>query len=342
MHLRNRTNGLTSRALALLAGLSFAAPASAVVLYGSSQRNTTPPGSLSNHGTNHTPGGPNDPRRLLNSGWQWQVQFENAQGPAIGTAIAPQYFITAAHLGGPGNSTVTLNGTTYNIDSTFNAGIGTPGWADDDNSDLRIWKITGTFPSHAQVYNEPLGSEVNRPLVVFGRGTQRGAEVRVNGQLKGWQWGPRDGALSWGENNVEQIVNFGAGFGSGLRLFFDADGGPNEAALTDRDSGGGLFIRSGGAWKLAGINLAVDGPWRFDAAGTPFNASIFDAGGLWVGNNPQFIPDGSVDVPGSSYSTSISANLAWVQSVVGPGVVPEPSAGLALLALTPLLRRSRK
>src|SRR5688572_16569929 len=265
MHPRSCTHGLTFHALPLLVILGFATRASAVILYASNQRNTTAPGSLAKHGTSHTPGGPNDPRRLLNSGWQWQVLFDNAQGAASGTAIAPQYFITAAHLGGPGNSTVTLNGVTYNIDSSFNAGIGTPGWAEDPNSDLRIWKITGTFPTHAQLYNEALGSEVNRPLVVFGRGSQRGAEVRVGGELKGWQWGPRDGALSWGENNVGQIVNFGAGFGAGLRFFFDADGGPNEAGLSDRDSGGGLFIRSGGAWKLAGINLAVDGPWRFDA-----------------------------------------------------------------------------
>src|SRR5688500_18761247 len=102
MHPRSCTYGLTFRALPLLAILGLATPAPAVILYGSNQRNTSPPGSLANHGTSHTPGGPSDPRRLLNSGWQWQVLFDNAQGAATGTAIAPQYFITAAHVGGPG------------------------------------------------------------------------------------------------------------------------------------------------------------------------------------------------------------------------------------------------
>ncbi len=332
-----RTNGLIRRLFPILAVASFAAPAQAVVLYSSATRNTSPPGSLTNHGTGHTPGGPNDPRRLLNSGWQWQGRH----GDFLGTPIAPQYYITAEHLGGASN--FVLNGTTYTIDTSFNAGAGTPGWINDPNSDLRIWKINQTFPSWAPLYTEAPGSEVGRNLVVFGRGTQRGGEVRVNGELKGWQWGPLDGVQSWGENNVTSIGNAGPGFGLLMSFDFDADGGPNEAALTDHDSGGAVFVQSGGVWKLAGINFAVDGPWRYNQGDAAFHASIFDAGGLWVGNNPVFIPDGTTDVPGGSYSTLISSNLTWINSVIGASTeVPEPGVGLSVIALVLLTRRANR
>lgn len=315
--------------LVILAGLLATSPASAVLLYSSAQRNTNPPGSLTNHGPTYDPHGNSDPRRLLNSGWQFQGQH----GSFLGTPIAPQYYITAEHLGGAPN--FVYNGTTYTIDGTFGLG----GWVDDPISDLRIFKITGTFPSFAPLYMESAGSETNRPLVVFGRGTQRGAEVRVGGELKGWQWGALDGVQSWGENVVTGTFNAGGGFGPLLYFDFDRDGGPNESALSDHDSGGAVFIQSSGVWKLAAINLAVDGPWRFTQAGAPFNASIFDGGGLWVGNTPQFIPDTAIDSPGSSYSTLISSNLGWIQSIIGPTIVPEPSIGLAILALLPLLRQ---
>ena len=320
--------------------LVTASHASAVLLYSSNVRNTAPPGSLTNAGGAWTPGGTNDPRRLLNSGWQWTGSF----GTFSGIAIAPQYFITAKHAGASGPA-INVNGVNYPIDTTFNS-PSTQFWKDDPNTDLRIFKIQGTFPSFAPLYSEPAGSEVSRRLVAIGRGTPRGPEVRANGELKGWQWAPFDGVMSWGENVVTGTFNQ-TGFGQVMYFDFDRDGGPNECALSDHDSAGGVFIQSGGQWKLAGVNLAVDGPWHFDVAGAPgpqFDASIFDAGGLWVGSaNPQHINETMQDNPGSSYATMISPNLAWINSVIGAGAeVPEPTgATMLLLGTTACLRRRR-
>ena len=338
MHPRSRTNGLTFRILPLLAILSLAAPASAVVLYGSNQRNTNPPGSLADHGTNHTPGGANDPRRLLNSGWQWVGDYSIYTG----IAISPQHFIIAKHVGVNPNNAFAYQGTNYSIDQSFNGGTGV---ALSPTSDLAIHKINGTFSNFAPMWNAAVdGSEVGRPLVAVGRGARRGQEVRVNGVLKGWKFDfdAQDGVRSWGENAVSGVVNAGAGFGELVAMNFDADGGPNEGALTVGDSSGGVFIKSGNTWKLAGVIYGTDNPWRVNPGDPAFFANIFDGGGLYVGQNPQFIPDGAADVPAASYATRISSNLAWINSVTGAGVVPEPSFGLALLALMPLLRRRRR
>ena len=283
MRLRRSTNGLILRLLPILALFTYAAPAPAVVLYATDQRNTNPPGTITNHGTGHTPGGPNDPRRLLNSGWQWVGNYSIFTG----TAISPNHFVIASHVGINPNNTFFYQGQNYTIDTTFNGGTG---FAQSPTTDLTVFRINGTFPNFAPMWNAAVdGSEVGKPLVAIGRGAKRGAEVRVNGVLKGWQFdfNGQDGLRSWGENVVSGIVNGGGGLGE---------------------------------------LVAMD----------------FDAGGLWVGSNPQFIPDSDTDIPASSYATRISANLAWINSAIGAGVAPEPSVGLAVLALFPMLRRRPK
>jgi hypothetical protein len=338
--MRRFTGGYTARLTATATLLVLSSQASAVLLYSSNVRNTTAPGSLTNNSGAWTPGGPDDPRRLLNSGWQWTGSF----GAFSGIAIGSQYFVTAKHAGAIA-STINVNGVNYTIDTNFNI-PNTQYWKDDPNTDLRIFKITGTFASFAPLYSETPGSEIGRRLVAIGRGTQRGAEVRVNGELKGWKWGPIDGVMSWGENVVTGRFNQ-AGFGQLMYFDFDRDGGPNECALSDHDSSGGVFIQSGGQWKLAGVSLAVDGPWHLDVAGSPgpqFDGSMFDAGGLWIGSaNPQYIDETIQDNPGSSYATMISPNLSWINSVIGAGAeVPEPTgATMLLLGAAGLLRRRK-
>jgi hypothetical protein len=338
MRLRRSTNGLILRLLPILALFTYAAPAPAVVLYATDQRNTNPPGTITNHGTGHTPGGPNDPRRLLNSGWQWVGNYSIFTG----TAISPNHFVIASHVGINPNNTFFYQGQNYTIDTTFNGGTG---FAQSPTTDLTVFRINGTFLNFAPMWNAAIdGSEVGKPLVAIGRGAKRGAEVRVNGVLKGWQFdfNGQDGLRSWGENVVSGIVNGGGGLGELVAMDFDADGGPNEGGLSVGDSSGGVFIKSGGTWKLAGVIYGTDNPWRINAGDPSFFANIFDAGGLWVGSNPQFIPDSDTDIPASSYATRISANLAWINSAIGAGVAPEPSFGLAVLALFPMLRRRPK
>jgi hypothetical protein len=238
------------------------------------------------------------------SGWDYEGQF----GDFLGTAIAANYFITAKHIGGSIGQSFFLNNVVYTTTAVF----------PDSSSDLQIWQISGTFPAYASLYSGTPGTEVNLSLVVFGRGTQRGNAVNVgsDSHLGGWLWGMSDRTERWGTNVVGSIETDPT-YGKLLRAPFDSTGGQNEAHLSTGDSGGGVFVYNGNTkqWELAGINLAVDGPFSTSSSGTnQFNAAMFDTTGLleqddhgnWV----------TARNPSAFYATEIAAREGFIDSVV--------------------------
>ncbi len=252
---------------------------------------------------------------LANSGWQ----FEGLWLIYLGTPIAPQYFVTAKHVGGEVGNPFWLDGVPYTTVAYF----------DDPMTDLRIWRIQGMFPRWAPMFSS--SDEVGQNVVVIGRGTQRGDPVYGAGKqavLKGWLPGASDGVERWGENRVDSIEIGDAQSaypgGEFLKCNFDAQGLSDEADLTAGDSGGAVFIQSAGVWKLAGINYAVDGQFNTEATGPGFAASIFDAGGLYYGSEQKwtFVPENVVDQPTGFYASRISARLSWIQSVLSTPVPP--------------------
>ena len=239
---------------------------------------------------------------LANSGWQWVGLWIGFQGVPIG----PHHFITARHIGGNVGDAFTLNGISYPTVAVF----------DDALSDLRIWQISGTFPSWAPLYRA--SDEVSRSLIVFGRGLTRGAEVRdvATNTLRGWQWGAGDGKLRWGQNVVNSVVSGGSYWGALLYALFDATGGVNEAHLALGDSSGPVFIDDGSGWKLAGVAAAVDSAFNTTNTGSGFNAAIFDGRNLYFGNTGNWaLVTGSSPVPSGFYATRISVRAAWIDSV---------------------------
>lgn len=257
---------------------------------------------------------------LAVSGWDLQGTW----GGFLGTPIAPRYFISAQHVGGAVGDTFVFRGVNYTTTARFA----------DSASDLVIWQVSRAFPEFASLYTQT--DEVGKNVVVFGRGTQRGAEVNVSGLLgqvrKGWLWGPLDGRMRWGENKVDDVISAsGLGFltpgtlnpsAELLKLGFNASGGPNECHLSLGDSAGALFINDGSGWKLAGINYAVDGMYNTSNTGPGFNASIYDQGGLYKGREGSWTltPDTPTDQPGSFYVSRISTRIAWIESVLA--IVP--------------------
>lgn len=194
------------------------------------------------------------------SGWQYEGTF----GAFLGTAIAPHYFITAKHLGQVSDKFV-YHGVNYTVAGGFA----------DSKSDLRIFEVRGTLPNYAPLYSR--SDEVGKHLVVIGRGTQRGGDRIVNGQLRGWEYGASDTVQRWGENRVASII------GSALYVIFHQAGLSQEAHLSSGDSGGAVFLNDGGVWRLAGINSDVD---RFASGhdrGGPYNAALFDERGIVQG-----------------------------------------------------------
>lgn len=279
------------------------------------------------------------------SGWQ----YEGYYGAYLGTMIAPQYFITAQHMGTQGNSFVSagvFNGgvdVTYTIDTSANGGAG---YWDIAGTDLRILKINEYFSSYAPLYTGAL--ELGLEMVTMGRGGVRGADVMVSGTLHGWKHNAGDGIARWGSNIVSDVTTI-PGLGSMLVADFDASGlghTAEEATLSVGDSGGAVFVNDCGIWKLAGINYSVDGMFDTNSTvgdGSEFNAALFDRGGLYQGSDGQgwnFIANLPLDNPSSMYASRISTNAAAIQAIA---VVPEPQSALliAIAGLMAIRRRKR-
>ena len=302
---------------AVLGGLGIAAgDARAVILYSTATQNTSPP-----------------PSEDGLAAWN----LEGAFGGFLATPIASQYFIAAQHVGY--NSSITFQGTTYQVDTSFDGGLG---YADDPGSDLRIYKIQGTFPTYATLYDAATdGSEMGKTLTDIGRGTTRGPAVvnPTTGGTIGWYWGTSTGSWSWGQNVVSGYWNYNSfSPNSVLSFAFDSNGIANECSLTGGDSSGGLFLYSDGQWKLAGINWAVDSPWNFTAPSDTgsFIADLFDGRGLYMednNNNWVYVPNSSEPAPGSSYASRISSEIGWIDGVAGLTYpVPEPGTLMLLAA----------
>ena len=121
-----------ARRLGLLAAcfspLILTAAGQAVILYSTATRNGTPA-----------------PDSVAAIPWSLQGQY----GQFLGTPIAPNYFMTAIHIGGDTGSPFIFRGINYSIDPTFGGGTG---HSDIAGSDLRIWKINETFPAYAPLY----------------------------------------------------------------------------------------------------------------------------------------------------------------------------------------------
>jgi hypothetical protein len=263
--------------LIVLVLLAFASLARGVILYrtGDPAANTTEPtGSLAG------------------SGWQYEGNF----GDFLGTAIAPHYFVTAKHLG-TGPTQFSFHGVNYAIVRSFA----------DAGSDLCIFEVEGTLPVYAPVYTR--SDEVGKHLVVIGRGTQRGAERVVNGQLRGWEYGPADGVQRWGENEVARILR------GALYVLFDRAGLPQEGHLSAGDSGGAVFLKDGEAWKLAGINSDVDTFASGADRGGPYTSAMFDERGSYRSDGT--LVTGPAPVPSGFYAARISSRLHWIYSIIG-------------------------
>jgi len=279
MNLRKQLRWTTGAraSLAFLSLFVLASLADGVILYrtGDPTANTTEPTGA-----------------LAGSGWQYEGNFGNF----LGTAIAPHYFVTAKHLG-TDPTQFTYHGVDYAIVRSF---------ADSD-SDLRIFEVEGALPFYAPLYAR--SDEVGQHLVVIGRGTQRGAGRIVNGQLRGWEYGPADTVQRWGENEVARIIK------GALYVLFDQDGLPQEGHLSAGDSGGAVFLNDGGTWKLAGINSDVDTFTSGADRGGPYSAVMFDERGSYRADGTLIA--GRAPVPSGFYAARISSRVRWIYGIIG-------------------------
>jgi hypothetical protein len=173
--------------------------------------------------------------------WRYVAQLGNQT--ASGVYLGKRFIITANHVAQQDLTPVLLNGVSYQRDLSFpDTRIG--------NDDIRLFRIVGNPGLPAMPLIAKKDPEFNRKATVVGCGYGTGTEIA--GQ--GWQ---RNNARvrRWGTNTT-----FGryVETADGIRLAtaFNANVGPNETSLMLGDSGGALFIKYAGKWKLAGV--AVD------------------------------------------------------------------------------------
>lgn len=276
-------------------------------------------------------------------------EYVGTFGNYLATPIAPRYFITANHIGNGylqsdsgGATFLYSNGT--GVATTYTATIAGV------QNDLAIWEISPSDPSftlYAPLYTA--STEVGNPLVTIGRGTTRGAAVYSptdSSQQVGWQWGPSNGAITWGTGTVGAITTVTTpGFGGDLLQwsFTNDPTQPDTGILSDGDSGGPVFVYTPAdkQYELAGINGLVDVVSQTsDPNGTtPFYAALYDSRGFYTEPPPSSeLITGSDPVPLNSYASRISSADSFIQGVT---TTPEPASLSALLAGLALVFRRR-
>jgi hypothetical protein len=184
-------------------------------------------------------------------------------GGCTGVPIGPHHFITAKHITLESNQVFYFNRLSYTPTQMFITTTNT------ETEDLAIWRVKETFPYWAPVYTKT--NETGKELMVFGRGTQRGASIVIKNRLCGWEFGPSDGVLRWGKN-------IAISKGALLMAEFDKIEGYNNCYISFGDSGGPDFIKDDdGEWKLAGINFYINNfQFTFMSSGKSFKGAIFD------------------------------------------------------------------
>jgi hypothetical protein len=291
--------------LLIAAFIAPAPPASAIIIInGSEGRNLTAPTGA-----------------YANSGWQYLGDW----GGVMGTPVSPHFFLSAKHAGFAGDGLLHSNTGDYSVINAFY----------DPNSDLALYQVAETFTDFAPLYTGSSETTLGE-AVLYGRGTDRGTALLVNGTQKGWNWGTADFQRSWGTNAVSEIVDFGPSLGDLLVFTNDTENGQaNEGAVSGWDSGGPVFVNENGTWKLAGINYGVE-TYSLDGV-NGLSATVWDTRGLYVSNGSgyDFIPSSlTTPQPGIFGSTRISSRYeSFLLPIIRADLAataPEPGA-LALL-----------
>jgi hypothetical protein len=221
---------------------------------------------------------------------------------ASGVYLGSGWVLTAAHVGA-GNAS--LAGTTYAYDGTSRRLTNANG----SNTDLVVFHLSSSplLPSLPLCATTPAAWTT---VDMIGYGGRAGSVETNLGSYTGFYWSAR-GLKSWGYNKaLGRLTNINEGLGDLTTMLtrFSAPGSTgDDAPLSDEgqaaggDSGGGVFVYAGAAWRLAGIMDSVD---------------VFDTQ-----------PAGSSAYGNMTYSADIATYRSQIQGIIGRSDSP----GLAIL-----------
>ena len=218
-----RASGLL--ALATLAGATVAAPAYALVV-------------VSDRGSENLTAPNDDP------GW---ANVGTVSG-LTGTYLGNGWMLTASHVGaGP----VVLGGRTFSAVQGSTVQLRNQ---DGSLADVIVFRIQGA-PHLPRLRIATATPKTGTPVVLIGHGGNRGAPTSWSGH-EGFAWGTAS-ALRWGTNTVfKNAVR--ANSTEAFATEFRKDGAtPHEAQAAVGDSGGPVFVKVRGKWRLAGVLYGV-------------------------------------------------------------------------------------
>ncbi|HET6249811.1 MAG TPA: PEP-CTERM sorting domain-containing protein [Tepidisphaeraceae bacterium] len=260
-----------------------------------------------------------------------------------GWVLAPQ------HIGTPAG--FYFNGIDYPVDTSVSAIpiVNNPG-PGQTAADLILYKVnTASLPALATVNLTSATPAVGTNVLMMGFGYSRQAAESyfdtsgnatstppAGSYREGYVWASASNFKRWGTNiisNNTTTVNDGTGtFPSLITTFTDPNtavsshandpGGAAttyEAAASPGDSGGGVFVKSGSSWLLAGLIHAID----------PYPSSTNDTASAFYNANAPF----SDSLTSENYSArTYISDLSQYASQINADTVPEPSS-VMLLAL---------
>lgn len=164
-------------------------------------------------------------------------------------AIAPNYIITANHVGQQPTDYLVINGVQYHAIEYFNvpSSLGSP--------DIQVVKLDGTLPVYNTIFTGEL--KKGKPVMLIGYGL---TGTITNGNATVQQAGdPLDpinspaGVGRWGTNLLSSDAS------SSFRINLSDATTDFETVPADGDSGGGMFVKVGDQWQLAGTITTTTG-----------------------------------------------------------------------------------
>jgi len=223
--LATRARGLL--ALATLVGATVAAPACALVVVSDRESETLMV--------------PRDDPGWANVG---------TIGGLTGTYLGNGWILTASHVGaGP----VDIGGRRFSPvpDSLVQLRN-----QDGSLADLIVFRIQGA-PHLPKLRIAAATPKVGTPVVLIGNGRNRGTPLLWSGH-EGFEWGTAS-ALRWGTNTVFKNSVRGNSTDAFVTQFRKDGATPYEAQAAVGDSGGAVFVKVRGKWRLAGVLYGIVG-----------------------------------------------------------------------------------
>lgn len=223
------------------------------------------------------------------------------RGVGTGVYLGDGWVLTASHVGA---GDIELSGTTYAAVPGSTVQLTNSGEAGKTTlTDLILYRLATAPAGGGGVPIATSTPASATPVTMIGSGRDRGAFTQwsVNQATTPWTWTVVSGggdfagyqtlgtrAMRWGTNAVDGPAVWIAESDLSppldvrcLATAFDANLGSTEAQAVYGDSGGGVFVKNGATWELAGLILDVRG-WsgQPDPGATPVFGNVTFAADL--------------------------------------------------------------